>query len=128
MARRTRTEHDLDDDGQPLWKTRREVPIDEWEGDWQGQTPHDLTGREIRPGDWLIKSFQSGRSCNLEIRRVREVRLIRPRSKFDEQYGGGVPADVLRVYLGDSKVPVEYPGRCLIVGPGLNGLPWAGVV
>lgn len=61
-----------------------------------GKAPVDMTGRPIRPGDWLVKSFQSGRSSNIEVRMVREVR-------------NG------RVYLGDSKVPVTWPGRTLVL-------------
>ena len=115
MTRRTVTEFDDDEDGKILYSTRREISVDQWEGNWLGQDPYDMTGREIRPGDWLVKTFQSGRSCNLEIKRVREVRVIKPRSDFDERFGGGVPATVPRVYLDDSKVPVQYPGRCLVV-------------
>lgn len=112
MTRRYRVEFDQDENGKTLYNTRREIPIDQWEGDWQSQTPNDLTGREIVPGDWLVKTFQSGRSCNMEIRRVREVRPPRPRkleSWEDEQDMSP------RVFLDDSKVPVQYPGRCLVV-------------
>ena len=85
-------------------KTRSEVPSPspQWEGDWQGTAAMDMTGRPIEPGMWLVKTYQSGRSCNLEIRQVRDVRQTRqdgPR----------------RVFLDDSRVPIEYPGRCLIV-------------
>lgn len=77
-------------------------PIDQWEGDWNGTDPVDMTGRPIQPGMWLVKTYQSGRSCNLEIRQVREVRKA-------------VNGDRIRVFLDDSRVPIEYPGRCLIV-------------
>lgn len=76
--------------------------LDQWEGDWQGKDPVDLTGRPIEPGMWLVKTFQSGRSCNLEIRQVREVRQVHA-------------GKLARVFLDDSRVPIEYPGRCLIV-------------
>ena len=114
MTRRTVAEYDHDEHGKILYKTRREVPIDQWEGDWQGTAPVDMTGRPIVPGDWLVKTYQSGRSCNMEIRRVREVRAVTTaRGEFDEYRTVGL--DVLRVYLDDSKVPVQYPGRCLVV-------------
>ena len=82
------------------WDSR--TPIDQWEGDWNSKEPVDMTGRPIEPGMWLVKTYQSGRSCNLEIRQVREVRTA-------------VNGDRLRVYLDDSRVPIEYPGRCLII-------------
>ena len=84
--------------------------IDEWEGDWQGEDPVDMTGRPIRPGDWLVKTYQSGRSCNLEIRRVREVREVTSKSEWT-----GRTTVRVRVFLDTSKVPVSYPGRCLVV-------------
>jgi len=77
-------------------------PLDQWEGDWGHTEPDDLTGRRIEPGMWLVRSYQSGRSCNLEIRQVRDVRQIRP----------GGP---MRVFLDESRVPIEYPSRCLII-------------
>lgn len=85
--------------------------IDQWEGDWQGEDARDLTGRAIEPGMWLVKTYQSGRSCNLEIRRVREVRPAGQDAR-------------MRVFLDDSKVPVQYPGRCLIIDwdPGLEAI------
>lgn len=90
------------------YRVDRHVELDQWEGDWSGTDPVDMTGRPISSGDWLVKAFKGGRACNIEVRRVREVR-------------DG------RVYMGDSNTPMWYPGRTLIVGPSYSGLPWAGV-
>lgn len=84
--------------------------IDQWEGNWSGEDARDMTGREIKPGMWLVKTFQSGRSCNLEIRCVREVRTV-----MSKQWDGTRVETAPRVFLDDSKVPVQYPGRCLII-------------
>ena len=112
MTRRHRVEFDEDENGKTLYATRREIPIDQWEGTWQDQTPFDMTGQRISPGDWLVKTYQSGRSCNLEIRQVREVRPPKPKKLADwEPEQDFTP----RVFLDDSKVPVQYPGRCLII-------------
>jgi hypothetical protein len=63
---------------------------------WTSQDLHDLLGNEFSVGDKVAKAFVSGRSPNIEIRTVREIK-----------------AD--RLYLDDSKVPVIYPSRMLIV-------------
>lgn len=89
---------------------RIEDPIDQWEGTWGGEDAVDLTGRPIEPGMWLVKTYQSGRSCNLEIRQVREVRTV-----MSKQWDGSTVETPPRVFLDDSKVPIQYPGRCLIV-------------
>ena len=89
---------------------RVDDPIDEWEGDWQGTAARDMTGRDIKPGMWLVKTYQSGRSCNLEIRQVREVRTV-----TSKDWRGNKVVSEPRVFLDTSKVPVQYPGRCLIV-------------
>jgi len=85
-------------------------PLDQWEGDWNGLSARDLTGREIEPGMWLVKAYQSGRSSNLEIRQVREVRTV-----TSKDWDGNKVVSEPRVFLDTSKVPVQYPGRCLIV-------------
>lgn len=88
------------------------IALDEWEGDWQGTDPVDMTGRRIQAGDWLVKTYQSGRSCNLEIRQVREIKSV-----TSDRWRGGknVKETNERVFLDTSKVPVAFPGRCLIV-------------
>lgn len=112
MTRRTKFEFDQDDSGKTLYDTRREVPIDQWEGTWMGHAPVDMTGRGINPGDWLVKTYQSGRSCNMEIRQVREVRPVAERRLQSwETDLDRTP----RVFLDDSKVPIQYPGRTLVV-------------
>jgi len=121
VTRRTRYEYADPDD----WSTRRTVEIDQWEGNWSGQGPVDMTGRPIQPGDWVAKVYQSGRSANMEVRQVREVRPARPRKDWR---GEVVQDPTPRVYLSDSKTPVDYPGRMLVVPwdpaggrvPGLN--------
>lgn len=96
------------------------TPVDQWEGDWRGESAVDLTGRPIEPGMWLAKAFTSGRSCNLEIRKVREVRTV-----VSKDWDGKKIVSQPRVFLDDSKVPVQYPGRCLIVDwdPAAETLP-----
>ena len=85
------------------------VDIDEWQSHRYSASPFDMVGRPVSRGDWLVKVDQSGNQADLEVRRVREV------------VDG-------RVYLGTSQVHIRYPGRCLIVNPGVNEFPWAGVV
>ena len=84
--------------------------LDQWEGNWQGEDARDLTGCPIEPGVWLARAYTSGRSCNLEIRQVREVRTVTSRD-----WDGKKVVSQPRVFLDDSKVPIQYPGRCLIV-------------
>lgn len=77
--------------------------LDQWEGDWLGREAVDMTGRPIEAGMWLARSYTSGRSANLEIREVREVRRVRATDSSP------------RVFLDGSRVPIEFPGRCLII-------------
>lgn len=85
------------------WEGRRTVEVDQWEPPWMGTDPVDATGRPIQPGDFVARANRSGRAVSLEILRVREVRDAKSRP--------GEP----RVYLADSKVPVDYPCRLLVV-------------
>lgn len=91
--RRTETIWDEDlNNFKPLGKRT----LDEWEGDWTSTELKDMTGREFKPGDWVCKSYKSGQCTNLEIRKVREIK-------------DG------KLYLSESRVPVVYPGRMLIL-------------
>lgn len=125
MTRRHRVEFGVDDDGRLNYRDRTEIPIDQWEGTWQGVAPVDMTGRAIQPGDWLAKTYQSGRSCNMEIRRVREVRPAADRKLQSWETEDDLNRTP-RVFLDDSRVPVQFPGRCLVIDwdPQLGQVGW----
>lgn len=65
-------------------------------GNWGGTAPVDMRGVAFKVGDRVAKAIKSGYAVNLELATV---------SRLD----GG------KVYLSGSKVPVRFPGRCLIV-------------
>lgn len=56
----------------------------------------DKVGHVIEPGMLVVKPKTSGRSALLEIRTVREIR-------------DG------KLYLDDSHVAIQYPGRLLVI-------------
>jgi hypothetical protein len=56
----------------------------------------DMIGTDYQVGDRFIKSYQSGRSSNLELCTVTRI-------------------EAGRMYANGSKVYIRYPGRCLIV-------------
>jgi hypothetical protein len=73
-----------------------EVEIDEWEAPWTDTDTVDAAGRQLAPGQYVVRAIPGGRAVNIEIRRVREIK-------------DG------RVYLNTSKTPIIYPCRVLIV-------------
>ena len=58
--------------------------------------PVDLLGKEFAVGDNVVRSTTSGRASSIEIVEVTKI-------------------ECGRVFLGGSKVPVNYPSRLLIV-------------
>lgn len=66
------------------------------EGDWMSEDLVDAFGREIKAGDKVARACTSGRAVNLEFATVREIK-------------NG------KVYLDISKVPINYPGRLLVI-------------
>lgn len=65
-------------------------------GRWGDTNLTDMLGRAFQVGDKVAKAAKSGRAVNLSICTVSSIK--------DGQ-----------LYLNDSKVPVVYPGRLLIV-------------
>ncbi len=79
------------------WPNHKNVPVEEWEGDWLSEEPFDMTGRPLEPGQFVAKAMTSGRATNIEVRRVDRV-------------------EDGKVWLGKgNKRRVDYPGRLLIV-------------
>ena len=72
------------------------TPIDEWEGTWMSTELVDIQGRPYEAGQYVAKAYTSGRAVNIEVRRVREIR-------------DG------KLYLNESKVPIVFPGRMVIL-------------
>ena len=66
------------------------------EGHWDGTELIDMLGLEFNLGDRVVRAYTSGRAVNLEVLSVTQIK-------------NG------KLYLGDSKVPVNYPGRLLII-------------
>ena len=64
--------------------------------DWMSTGPQDILGRQIKLGDRVVRAMSADRATNIEI--VVVTRL-----------------DNGRVYCGNSKVPLNYPGRVLVV-------------
>jgi hypothetical protein len=64
--------------------------------EWCGKACKDAMGRGFVVGDYVVRAITSGRTPNLEFSRVREIRNE-------------------RVYLGESKTPIRYPSRLLII-------------
>ena len=65
-------------------------------GNWVRTTPYDMLCKPIDVGDKVVRAFSSGRAVNIEIVEV---------TKIEED----------KIYLNNSKVPVNFPGRLLVV-------------
>lgn len=65
-------------------------------GSWMSEKLMDMYGRELIVGDKVAKAATSGRAVNISICEVTRI-----------ENG--------KLYLDNSKVPVVYPGRLLIV-------------
>lgn len=65
-------------------------------GRWTDTALNDLLGRPFVVGDSVAKACTSGRAVNIEIGRVTRI-------------------EDGKMYLDHSKVPINYPGRILIV-------------
>ena len=65
-------------------------------GAWMSDALKDMLGREYKVGDKVVKAYTSGRAVNLCIREVGRM-----------ENG--------KMWLDDSKVAVNFPGRMLIV-------------
>lgn len=77
----------------------------EWRktGDWRSHALKDARGIPIKAGDKIVRPItSSGRSTNLEFATVREIK-------------DG------RIYLDTSKVPIQFPGRMLIINKLYDG-------
>lgn len=65
-------------------------------GDWMSVAPKDMLGREFALGDIYVKACTSGRAVNIQLCKVTRI-----------ENG--------KIYGDESKVAINYPGRCLIV-------------
>ena len=65
-------------------------------GNWMRTSLHDLRCKPFSVGDKVVRAVSSGRAVNIEIAEVTRI-------------------DGEKMYLSSSKVPVNYPGRLLIV-------------
>lgn len=70
-------------------------------GKWMETDLVDLLGNSYSIGDNVARAIKSGYAVNIEITHVSRI-----------QDG--------KMYLGDSKVPVKYPQRLLIVNKIMN--------
>jgi hypothetical protein len=68
------------------------------EGKWLDTAPADMRGNPFTVGDKVARAYTSGRAVNLQISEVTRIVLD-------------------KIYLDDSKVSINYPGRLLIVSP-----------
>jgi hypothetical protein len=65
-------------------------------GDWLGTDMLDMRGKAFKVGDRVARAIRAGMAVNLEIATVTRI-------------------DDGKLYLNDSKVAINYPGRMLIV-------------
>jgi len=72
-------------------------------GEWKATGLRDMLGKRFDLGQKVVKGYTSGRAVNLEIREVTNIK------KLDD--------GTEKLYLSGSKVPVNYPGRLLILEP-----------
>ena len=63
---------------------------------WNETDPVDLIGNEFNIGDKVVRACTSGRAASIEVLEVTKI-------------------ECGRIFVGGSKVPVNYPGRLLIV-------------
>lgn len=66
------------------------------QADNYGTEPIDMLGNKLKVGDSVARPYRSGNSAYMEICEVTRI-----------ENGN--------VYLSGSKVPLNYPGRCLII-------------
>ncbi len=66
------------------------------EGSWMSTKLVDMRGQAFVVGDKVAKAYQSGRSCNLQVGAVTRI-----------ENG--------KMYMDNSKVAINFPGRLLIV-------------
>jgi hypothetical protein len=66
-------------------------------GKWMETEAKDMRGRDFKMGDKFAKACTSGRAVNLEICTITRI------------------DDNGKIYANGSKVPINFPGRCLIV-------------
>jgi hypothetical protein len=66
------------------------------EGSWGSRNLEDMRGQSFVVGDRVAKAYQSGRSCNLQVGTVTRI-----------ENG--------KMYMDNSKVAINFPGRLLIV-------------
>lgn len=66
------------------------------EGNWMSTSLRDMRGQAFVVGDRVAKAYQSGRSCNLLVGTVTRI-----------ENG--------KMYMDNSKVAINFPGRLLIV-------------
>lgn len=91
----TRWNHDTLDG---RWGSLERVPMAGWESRYKNCDTEltDMVGREIKDGDWLCRARVANHTAIIEVRYVREIK-------------DG------KIYLDESRVPLQYPGRTLIV-------------
>lgn len=65
-------------------------------GDWSSTELNDMLGNLFVVGDKVVKAVSSGHAVNIEIDEVTDI--------VND-----------KLYLNNSKVPVRFPGRLLIV-------------
>jgi hypothetical protein len=70
-------------------------------GNWMSDELVDMLGRTFTVGDFVVRAKTSGRAVNIEIGKVTRIESD-------------------KIFLSNSKVPVYYPGRMLIVNEVMN--------